>query len=199
MASNDLLRRHLFAAVAIAGLLVGGIAGLFFPIRAASPPKSGNDTWALPTVIETKRFRDDAFATLRAARFWSAVTTPGQRAAPTVSWTLAAIITKPRQMAAISMAGSKPSILVALGAELPDGSTLVRLTRDAIWFEKDGCRRERRLYRAVTAENDACMGSGEPPSATSSADPTPPEAPERPVAVPAQSEKPLPPVESKTP
>ncbi len=188
MASLDLARRHVFVAVALAGLLVGGIAGLFFPIRAASPPKSSSDAWALPSATETDRFRTSDYTALGAARFWNPVASPGQRAAPTTNWTLAAIITRPRPMAAISVTGAKPSILVALGAELPDGSTLVGLTRDVVWFEKDGCRRERRLYRAVTSENDACIDTGTPAVST-------PDGP-MPSATPAKT---LPPAASKTP
>lgn len=176
MASLDLLRRHLFAAAAVIGMLLGAIIGLFLPIRAAAPPKAGSEAWSLPSVADTQRFREDAYATLRAARFWKSVAIPGQRAAPKLEWTLTAIITRPRQMAVVaqvgggqgrSASGNPPSSMVAVGAELPDGATLVRLTRDAIWFEKDGCLRERRLYRAITAENNSCFGE----SASSASDP----------------------------
>lgn len=159
MASLDLLRRHPFPTAVALGLLLGGIVGLFFPIRAAAPPKAGSEAWALPTLADTKRFREDDYGSLRAARFWKTVAMPGQQSKPKVEWTLAAIITRPQPMAAISQPGAKqPSALVAMGAELPDGSTLLRMTRDAVWFEKDGCVRERRLFRAVTAENNACLG-----------------------------------------
>ena len=162
MASLELLRRHLFPTAIASGLVLGGIAGLFFPIRAASPPKAGSQPWTLPTVSETKRYHEDAYESLRAARFWKTVATPGQRS-PKVEWTLAAIITRPRPMAAISQPGVKqPSSLVAVGAELPDGATLLRMTRDAVWFEKDGCVRERRLFRPVTAENNVCLGEATP-------------------------------------
>lgn len=163
MPSLDLLRRHLLATVVIVGLLMGGIVGLFFPIRAASPPKAGSEAWTLPSIADTKRFREDDYAALRAARFWKTVAGPGERSAPKVEWTLTAIITRPRLMAAVSQPGAKQSsALVAVGAALPDGSMLLRLTREAVWFEKDGCVRERRLYRAVTAENNACLGEPKP-------------------------------------
>ncbi len=152
-------------------MLAGGIIGLFLPIRAASPPKSSSEAWTLPAIGDTKRFRDEAYNSLRAARFWNTVAGPGQQGAPKVEWTLTAIITRPRPMAAIGRPGgaasgnagdkpgsSMPSNLIAVGGDLPDGSTLVRLTRDAVFFEKDGCLRERRLYRAVTAQNNACIG-----------------------------------------
>lgn len=167
MASLDLVRRHLYATTAVVGLVLGGIIGLFFPIRAASPPKEGNQAWTLPGIADTKRFRDDDYTSLRSARFWATVPGRGERNAPKVDWTLSAIITRPQPMAAISVAGAKqPSLLVAVGKELPDGSTLLRLTRDAVWFEKDGCERERRLYRAVTAENNACLGETTPGATT---------------------------------
>lgn len=174
MASLDLIRRHLFAAAAVAGLVLGGVVGLFVPIRAASPPKAGSESWTQPTIADTKRFHEDAYQGLRTARFWKTVAGPGDRRAPKVEWTLSAIITRPQAMAAINQPGAKqPSSLVPVGDELPDGSTLVRLTRDAVWFEKDGCLRERRLFRAVTAENNACLGDA-PPEST---DPAPASAP----------------------
>ena len=171
MPSLDLLRRHLVVTAAVAGLLLGGVIGLFLPIRAASFPKTSSEAWVLPALGDTKRFRTDAYTALRAARFWKTVAGPGQQGVPKVEWTLTGIITRPRLMAAVDRPGavrgektgdSTPSALVAIGAELPDGSTLVRLTRDAVWFEKDGCLRERRLYRPVTAENNACIGEAEP-------------------------------------
>lgn len=174
MPSLDLLRRHLLATVAIVGLLTGGIVGLFMPIRAAAPPRAGSEAWALPSIADTKRFREEAYTALRTARFWKTVAGPGERSAPKVEWTLAAIITRPRLMAAVSQPGAKqPSSMVAVGAELPDGSRLLRLTRDAVWFEKDGCVRERRLYRPVTAENNACLGEPRP-DATDPVTQTPP-------------------------
>lgn len=175
MPSLDLLRRHLVATAAVAGLLLGGVIGLFLPIRAAPFPKTSTEAWALPAIGDTKRFRTDAYTALRAARFWKTVAGPGQQGAPRVEWTLTAIITRPRLMAAVdqpgnrrgSEPGDKPaSNLVAVGAELPDGSTLLRVTREAVWFEKDGCVRERRLYRAITAENNACLGEPTPGTAT---------------------------------
>ena len=190
MPSLDLLRRHLMATAAAVGLLLGAVIGLFLPIRAASPPKSSTEAWVLPAISDTKRFREDAYTALRGARFWKTVAGPGQQGALKIDWTLTGIITRPRLMAAVDRPGAvrgekpgenTPSALVAVGAELPDGSTLVRLSRDAVWFEKDGCLRERRLYRPVTAENNACIGgaepgingSAEPTDAPTSAAPTP--------------------------
>lgn len=174
MASLDLLQRHLFPSTVVLGVLLGGVVGLFVPIRAASPPKAANQAWSLPTVADSKRFHDDDYQALRSARFWKTVAVPGQRGAPKVEWTLAAIITRPRPMAAITQPGAKqPSVMVAVGAALPDGATLLRLTRDAVWFEKDGCVRERRLFRAVTAENNACLGEASP----AATDPTPASTP----------------------
>ena len=224
MPSLDLLQRHLLVTAAIAGLLLGGVIGLFFPIRAAAPPKVGNEAWALPTIAETKRFHDDDYGSLRTARFWKTVATPGQRGTPKLDWKLTAIITRPRPMAAIDRIGSAPRVdrgaspashLIAVGGELPDGSTLVRLTRDSVWFEKDGCVRERRLYRAVTPENNACIGEAAAdttgpvppttPSATTPTAPTPsaktptaptPSAPAPAIASPRSDPDPAPPAPS---
>ena len=51
---------------------------------------------------------------------------------------------------------------------MPDGATLVAANRDSIWFEKDGCRRLRKLYQKPTAESDACIGAPGKPAATPS-------------------------------
>ncbi len=173
MARLDLFRRHLLPSAAAAGMLLGTIVGLFLPIRAATPPKAGTEAWSLPGGAETSRFREDAYATLRSARFWSNVETPGRRSAPRMEWSLTAIITRPMPMAAITLpSGTQATNLVPVGSNLPDGSTLARVSRDAVWFEKDGCLRERRLYRPVTAENNACIGSA-PETADPSASPLP--------------------------
>ena len=163
MPGLDLLQRHLFASAAVVGLLSGGVVGLFLPIRAASPPKSVSAPWILPTIADTKRFRQDAYLSLRAARFWKTVAAPGERNAPRLDWSLAAIVTRPRPMAAVMQPGAtQVSTLVAIGGQLPDGSTLVRVTRDVVWFEKDGCVRVRKLFRPVTAENNVCLGETAP-------------------------------------
>lgn len=165
MALPELVRRRALAVAALAGVLVGAVAGLFLPIRAAAPPKSDEAPWTLPSALETRRFRIDQFQTVRSARYWGDLQQLGQRAAPAAQWTLAAIVTQPRLRVAVSESDKgKKSVWVGIGEALPDGATLVAANRDSIWFEKDGCRRLRKLYQKPTAESDACIGAPAKPA-----------------------------------
>jgi hypothetical protein len=161
MAFADLLRRRRFVVVAIAGSLVGAVVGLFLPIRAADPPKSEEATWSLPNAQALKRFRDEHFQAVRRASFWGELAMPGRRAAnqPSV-WSLHAILTRPIVQVAVSTTGKPGQSWVRVGGALPDGATLLAVTRDRVWFDKDGCRRVRSLYQDKTKPDaDACIGA----------------------------------------
>lgn len=182
MALVDLLRRRRFLVVAIAGGVVGAVIGLFLPIRAADPPKAEEAAWSLPSALALKRFRDEPYQTVRRARFWGELAMPGRRAAnqPSV-WSLHAILTRPVVQVAISTNGKPGQTWVRLGSPLPDGATLVAVTRDRIWFEKDGCRRVRALYQDKTKPDaDACIGAPTGDDAMASSKPPPTSAPPAP-------------------
>jgi hypothetical protein len=167
MALVDLVRRRKLVAAALAGAVAGVVVGLFLPIRAAAPPKSDEAAWSLPDAQAVKRFRTDQFQAVRTARFWGELQLPGQRGAQQGSgWTLAAIVTRPRIRVAVNAGGggaAQQTTWVGLGEELPDGATLVAANRDAIWFEKDGCRRVRMLYQKPdkAADPGACVAPGQ--------------------------------------
>jgi len=169
MALPELVRRRGLAAAALAGVLVGAVIGLFLPIRAAAPPKPDDTPWSLPNAQETRRFRFDQFQSVQSARYWGDLRQAGSRAAPATQWTLAAIVTQPRLWVAVNESGkAQKSVWVGIGETMPDGATLVAANRDSIWFEKDGCRRLRKLYQKPTAESDACIGAPGKPAATPS-------------------------------
>ena len=190
MAVADLLRRHRFLAVAIAGGVVGSVIGLFLPIRAADPPKAEEAAWSLPNAQALKRFRDDQFQSVRRARFWGELAMPGRRnAEQPSSWSLHAIVTRPVVQVGIGVNGKPGSSWVQLGGALPDGATVVAVDRDRIWFEKDGCRRMRALYPDKTkSDADACIGAADDGTAPASTPPPRPSA--SPAAAPAAG-KPL--------
>lgn len=174
MAFADLLRRRRLMVVAIAGSVVGAVVGLFLPIRAADPPKAEEAAWSLPNAQALKRYRDEHFQTVRRARFWGELAMPGRRAAnqPSV-WSLHAIVTRPIVQVAVSTTGKPGQTWVRMGGALPDGSTLVAVNRDRVWFEKDECRRVRALYPDTTKPDvDACIGA--PTGDDAMASPKPP-------------------------
>ena len=137
MSVVERLRTRPWLSVAVAGALVGSIIGLFLPIRAASPPKANDDAWALPTPASIKRFDEAGYQSVRSARFWGDIKPPGRRSAPTVLWTLGAIVTRPTVRIAVGIPGKPNVSWVSIGAALPDGATFVAATRDTVWFEKD--------------------------------------------------------------
>ncbi|MEF9977086.1 MAG: hypothetical protein RR969_00870 [Thermomonas sp.] len=175
MALADLLRRRRFVAVAIAGSIVGAVIGLFLPIRAADPPKAEETAWSLPNAQALKRFRDDNFRTVRAARFWGELAMPGRTAAnQTSGWSLSAIVTRPIVQVAVSVGGKPAQTWVRLGGVLPDGATLVAVNRDRVWFEKDDCKRVRSLYQDKTRPDpDGCIGAPAGDNVPAAASPAP--------------------------
>lgn len=168
MALPDLLRRRMLVAAAAAGLLVGAAVGLFLPIRAATQPKSDEAPWSLPGAQDAKRFREDQFQLVRNARFWGDLQKAGQRGAqPVQSWTMNAIVTRPRVRVSFGVNGkAQEAGWVGIGEAFPDGATLVAVNRDAIWYEKDGCRRVRKLYQKPADQSDACIDAAGAPVAT---------------------------------
>ena len=185
MASADLLRPRRFLVDAIAGGVVGALIGLFLPIRAADPPKAEEATWSLPNALALERYRDEQFRAVDKARFWGELAVPGQRNVnqPSV-WNLHAIVTRPIVQVAVSTTGKPGQTWVRVGGALPDGSTLVAVNRDRVWFEKDDCRRARALYKdSRKTDADACIGA--PRGDNAMASPKPPAASAPPAPAPA--------------
>ena len=158
MAPVDRSRRRRLLLAALAGILLGVAVGLFLPIRAAQAPDADAAAWSLPRADALKRFSDEDFRRLRSARFWGELARPGDRTQrPQASWKLHAIVTRPEVQVAVSQGGKADQAWVRLGGALPDGSTLVQVSRDGVIFEKDGCRRMRALYRASPTDPDVAV------------------------------------------
>ena len=183
MAPADRLRRRRMLLAVLAGTALGALIGLFLPIRAAQPSDADATAWSLPNAQALKRFSEEDFRRLLSARFWGELSRPGERARqPQVTWRLHAIVTRPEVQVAVSQADGKSSqAWIRLGDALPDGSTLVQVSRDGVIFEKDGCRRRRALYRVSTTEPDAavsgCVATGAEaaePAPRAGARPSPP-------------------------
>lgn len=168
----DLLGKRPVAAACLIGATLGALVGLFLPIRAPNQPKADSAAWLLPEAKSLERFSNEQYQSVRSARFWGPLSMPGQRsAAAAVTWTLAGIVTRPAVRIAVSMSGKPATKWISLGGEMPDGSTFVAANRDTVWYEKDGCRRARKLYRTPTTESEACIGAPAEPAAASSAAP----------------------------
>lgn len=177
----DRLRRRKLALALLAGVLVGTVAGLFLPIRAAQPPKPDAGNWSLPNAQALSRVRDDEFRRLRNARFWGELATPGRRSQQVQSsWTLHGIVTRPYVQVAVSQAGKPAQTWVRLGGTLPDGATLVQASRDSVVYDKDGCMRRRALYRINPAEADPAVRGCADAVGSEPAAPPPPASPATP-------------------
>ena len=177
MSVVERLRAQPWLAAAAAGALVGIIIGLFLPIRAASPPKASDDAWVLPTPASIKRFDEAGYQSVRSAGFWGEIKAPGERGRPVVRWNLGAIVTRPTVQVAVTTPGKNGVSWVRQGAALPDGAIFVAATRDTVWFEKDGCKRARKLYQKPTVESEACIGAAGAPAASPSGRAAPAVAP----------------------
>lgn len=157
----EFLQRHLVASSALFGACAGIVVGLFLPIRASTPAPGEELVWSLPAAASVRRFDPEAYESLKTARFWGAEAPVrgGPRAA---GWTLRAIMTRPGPRAAIMADGNTAPVWVPVGGLLPDGATLVALDRDTVWFEKDGCRRAKRLYPSRGTEAGRAAGTPAP-------------------------------------
>ena len=160
----DLVGRHLFLSAAALGTAVGIGIGLFLPIQAAKPPKAEALEWKPPAASEVRRYREEDYTALSGARFLGAAT-PTVRRAGAGSWTLSAILTRPRVLAAVSINPTSAPKWVRVGGLLPDGARLVAIRNDSVTYELGGCRRTRELFQSTAAKNrekaeaDACAGA----------------------------------------
>ena len=152
------VRTHPWLAAACAGALAGTVIGLFLPIRAAAPTKADEAAWTLPTRATVKRFDEAKYQSVRSARFWGEIKSPGERGTQNAGWSLGGIVTRPAIRIAVTTPGKPGVAWVRLGEALPDGATFMAANRDTVWYEKDGCRRARTLYQKPTAQSEACIG-----------------------------------------
>lgn len=186
----DIVRQHLMPVAAASGAAIGVAIGLFLPIHAAPPLRGEALQWNLPSSQAIRRFETTQYQSLIAAGFWNTQTPARGGANAAKGWTLKAIMTSPIAQVAVGIPGKNTQAWVRVGGSLPDGSVLASVSRDAIWYELDGCRRMKRLYantgkQAASAKEgaeDACIGqsshgpAARPPRPASSAGPGQPGA-----------------------
>ena len=187
----DLARQHLLLTAAACGAVAGIVIGLFLPIHAAATGRGDVLQWRLPSPQSIRRFEQAQYESLTRAGFWD-LRAPQRGAGRTSDgngWTLKAIMTKPIAQVSVGTPGKAAQTWVRLGGKLPDGATLAAITRDAVWFELDGCRRMKRLYATGSTGGAAAANGGEE-ACIGQASPAPGNPPPRP---PASNAKPAPP------
>ena len=186
----DIVRQHLMPVAAASGAAIGVAIGLFLPIHAAPPLRGEALQWNLPSSQAIRRFETTQYQSLIAAGFWNTQTPARGGANAAKGRTLKAIMTSPIAQVAVGIPGKNTQAWVRVGGSLPDGSVLASVSRDAIWYELDGCRRMKRLYantgkQAASAKEgaeDVCIGQSShapaapPPRPASSAGPGQPGA-----------------------
>ena len=146
----ETVTRHPLLMALMAGLLLGGVLGAAWPVPAATAPADAEAVFALPDPANLRRFDEARFQAVRGAAIWGAVGdgAPGSEATrPT--WRLAGIILRPDPAALVAAANDPKVTQVKIGAALPGGERLERVTRGGIEFQRDGCRMHRDLYATV--------------------------------------------------
>lgn len=144
------IARHPVLVALALGLLVGALVGAAWPVPRTVASTDAEATFALPAPSTLRRYDEARFQTVRQAPIWGAAGagTPGAEAnRPT--WRLAGIILRPTP-AALVAAGNDPKVTqVKVGATLPGGERLERVSRGGIEFLRDGCLTQRDLYATV--------------------------------------------------
>ena len=160
----ELAKQHFMLVAAACGAIAGIAIGLFLPIRATPPPQGETVRWSLPAQQAIRRFDPEHYESLKTAGFWN--TPPAASGAgKVIGWTLNAIMTKPIAQVSVGTPGRNTQTWVRLGGTLPDGATLVAINRDAVSYERDGCRRVKRMYSVTGSQSPTAVNGEEQPCA----------------------------------
>lgn len=146
----DAIARHPLLAAACAGLLLGTVVGAAWPVPDAPAGADAQAEFSLPAPASLRRYDEARFQTVRGASIWGSggADEPGaQQQRPT--WRLAGIILRPTPAALVATDNDPRVIQVKVGATLPGGERLERVTRGGIEFLRDGCLTQRELYATV--------------------------------------------------
>lgn len=139
------------------GLLLGTLAGLLWPVQVPPPGAEVADAWEPPGSLASLRPTESEFAFVRDAQVWGADGSgPGARGPQKAGWRLVGIIADPVPGALLTTGGGSEVTRVAAGAQLPDGSTVERVTLEGIVFLRNGCAYERALFATEDAPVGAC-------------------------------------------
>lgn len=133
----------------VVGLLLGW---LNTPLAHDTNAAIGPSPWLPPSAAALSRYSSRAFQSLLASKAWTdvEVTTGGEvrdQAGQLVPrWSLVGVVLTPIPMALV-LDGAKGKVeRLAVGANMPDGSTLAVIHHDSVTLSLRGCARQVRLF-----------------------------------------------------
>lgn len=154
------LRRNAVVVGAAAGVLLGLVGGLSWPLPRVQGSASGEIRLAVPPRSALERYSDADFAALRSGTLWTG-SGAAQAGAPKMStWRLVGVVLRPAGVALIQ--ADNRQLRAGVGDALPDGGTLLAVRADSVEFKQGQCNYRRALYSPA----DQPLPSDGCPSAT---------------------------------
>lgn len=151
----DYLRTHPVAVSAIAGMLLGTVAGLVWPLPPASAASGTDMQLSLPARRALERYAEADFAALRGGTLWSGSGATQGGSTKIGNWKLLGVVLRPQTGALVQ--DGKLQLRVGIGQPLPDGGILVGVSADSVEFRVGQCNYRRSLY-AKTDQSLATEG-----------------------------------------
>ena len=154
----EMIHAHPLLVSALAGLLVGAMLGLLWPVIVPPPDTQRVQGWVPPRGLDDLRPSEKEFATARDAPVWggAAATAPGIKR---TVWRLAGIIADPFPAALVLSGTPTDAQRIRVGGALPDGGVIKQIAASGVTYAREGCIYERNLY--APAES-AAAGSCDP-------------------------------------
>lgn len=143
------------AAAGLAGLLLGVVIGLLWPVQVPAAHRQRVEAWTAPVGLSTARPMEREFTAVRDAPIWgeSAAVAGTKRS----MWRLTGIIADPLPAALVLSDGSTEVRRVLAGGALPDGGVVKQITASGVSYVREGCTYERLLYGlGESADTKAC-------------------------------------------
>ena len=132
------------AAAAVAGVLVGALAGLAWPITVPPAPRVRPDLWSPPGMAAAQP-RESEFSKVRDAPIWG--DSPADAGGPKrANWRLTGIISHPVPAVLVLEDGSTELKRLTVGQSLPDGGSIRQILPSSVRYALEGCTHERLLY-----------------------------------------------------
>ncbi len=154
----ELIQRRPLVVWSLAGLVVGAIVGLAWPVNVPPPDAQRMQQWAPPGALDKLRPSEKEFSTVRDAPAWGG----GSAGVPGVKltvWRLAGIISDPFPAALVFSGNATDAQRIRVGGSLPDGGVIKQIASSGVVYALEGCNYGRDLY--APAES-AVQGSCDP-------------------------------------
>lgn len=140
----EFMRRHVVAAAAAVGAIVGLIGGLAWPLPSVPSHGGGGLQLAIPPRSALDRYSEADFARLRNTTLWAGSAPAQGGTANMPSWQLVGVVLRPVPAALVK--AENRQLRVAVGEALPDGTRLLAVRADAVDFMQGQCSYRRPLY-----------------------------------------------------